>query len=226
MSGISSQLALLQYGDSFFPSGSVSFSWGLEGLVDRGAVSGRESFEAFIKGQLRARWACYERTVVASAHSARDDLPALARIDDMVEITTAAAELRDASCRMGSAMLLVFSRLGQEPAAKYRSLVSSGAAHGHVSVVQGMLWASAGLPERDAIALSAHMFCTGFLSAGVRLGCITHLDAQKLLAAAREEAALLAASPALPLGAITTHMPEAEIAAMQHAGLEMRLFTN
>jgi urease accessory protein len=226
VSEISAQLALLQYGDSFFPSGSVSFSWGLEGLVERGVVAGRETFEAFIRGQLRARWACYERSVVMAAHRASSDLAAVAEVDHTVEITTAAAELRDASCRMGAAMLLVFSRLGHEQAMHYRSLVSSGGAHGHVSVVQGMLWAAAGLPERDAIALSAHMFCTGFLSAGVRLGCITHLDAQKLLTAGREEAALLAATPAVPLDAITTHVPEAEIAAMQHAGRELRLFTN
>jgi urease accessory protein len=222
----SGQLALLQYGDSFFPSGSVSFSWGLEGLVERGVVSSRETFEAFIRGQLRARWACYERSVVMAAHRASGDLAAVVEVDHTVEITTAAAELRDASCRMGAAMLLVFSRLGHEQATNYRSFVSSGSAHGHVSVVQGMLWAAAGLTERDAVALSAHMFCTGFLSAGVRLGCITHLDAQKLLAAGREEAALLAATPAVPLDAISTHVPEAEIAAMQHAGRELRLFTN
>ena len=226
MTEFSTQLALLQYGDSFFPSGSVSFSWGLEGLVERGVITGRETFEAFIRGQLRARWACYERSIVMAAHRANSNLTAVMEVDHTVEITTAAAELRDASCRMGAAMLLVFSRLGHEKATHYRSLVSSGSAHGHVSVIQGMLWATAGVSERDAIALSAHMFCTGFLSAGVRLGCITHLDAQKVLAAGREEATLLAATPAVPLDAITTHVPEAEIAAMQHARRELRLFIN
>jgi urease accessory protein len=226
MTGISSQLALLQYGDSFFPSGSVSFSWGLEGLVESGAVSGPESFRSFMTGQLQSRWACYERSVVTAAHGAHHDPAAVTAIDQTVEITTLAAELRKASCRMGSAMLLVFARLGHERAASYRGLISREEAFGHLNVMQGMLWAVAGLELDDAVALSAHTFCTGLLSAGVRLGCITHLDAQKLLSFSREEASRLARQPAPPIDSIRTHAPQAEIAVMQHALRDLRLFAN
>lgn len=226
MSTTASQLALLQYGDSFFPSGSVSFSWGLEGLVERGAVSNAASFEAFMMGQLRSRWASYERSVVAASHAAHQDAAAVSEIDRIVEVTTPAAELRAASCRMGAAMLLVFGRLGHQRATAYRALIAKDAAFGHLAVIQGMLWAGAGLKLNDAIALSAHGFCTGLLSAGVRLGCLTHLEAQKLLTISRGEASELAQAPPVPLSAIATHAPEAEIAAMQHALQELRLFAN
>ena len=39
MSDVADALAVLQFGDSFFPSGAVSFSWGLEGLSDSGVVT-------------------------------------------------------------------------------------------------------------------------------------------------------------------------------------------
>lgn len=226
MSAIASRLALLQYGDSFFPSGSISFSWGLEGLVERGAVSNAASFETFMVGQLRSRWAAYERSVVAAAHAAHTDLDAVAEIDRMVEVTTPAAELRSASRRMGAAMLLVFARLGHQHATAYRALIAKDAAFGHLAVMQGMLWAGAGLSLNDATALSAHGFCTGLLGAGVRLGCLTHLEAQRLLSVSRGEASELAMAPLVPLSAIATHAPEAEIAAMQHALRELRLFAN
>ena len=226
MSGISSQLLLLQYGDSFFPSGAVSFSWGLEGLVDRGAVSDATSLAAFVKGQLRSRWATYDRAIIAAAHGSSADAEAVAHIDDLVESTTLAAELRTASCRMGAAMLLVFARLGHERAVRYRSIIAKGAAHGHHTVMQGMLWASAGLSTEDAVALSAHGFCTGLLSAAVRLGCITHLDAQNILLASRGEADRLARTPLPPLAAVGTHAMEAEITTIQHASRDLRLFAN
>ena len=44
----------------------------------------------------------------------------------------------------------------------------------------------AGLSERDAIALSAHTFSTGLLGAGIRLGCLSHIDAQQILIEARQ----------------------------------------
>lgn len=226
MNDISARLALLQYGDSFYPSGGVSFSWGLEGLVECGVVSNSAKFQNFLLGQLRARWATYDRCVVAASHLAQSDLSSISRIDQSVEITTSAGELRAASRRMGSAMLLVFAQLGHESAIAYRSMVSRGEAFGHLCAMQGMLWAAAGLQMSDAIALSAHTFCTSLVSAGVRLGCITHLEAQKLLAAGREEASSLARSPLLDLEDIATHAPEAEIAIMQHALRDLRLFAN
>ncbi len=226
MSGISSQLALLQYGDSFFPSGAVSFSWGLEGLVERGAVSDAASLTAFVKGQLNGRWATYDRAIIAAAHGAASDVRAVAEIDSLVEATTLAAELRNGSCRMGAAMLLVFARLGHEAAIQYRALIAQNDAHGHLAAMQGMLWASAGLSVDEAIALSAHTFCLGLLSAAVRLGCITHLDAQRILQASRAEADRLARTPLPPLDEVSTHAMEAEITTIQHASRDLRLFAN
>ncbi len=226
MHDISSTMALLQFGDSFFPSGSVSFSWGLEALAETGAVTGAGSVQAFVIGQLHCRWAHFDRAIIVAAHRASRDLELLAAIDNLVEILTASSELRSGSRRMGEAMLSVFARFGIDDVPSYRDRITCGAACGHLAVVQGFLWARVGLGEADSIALSAHTFCVGLLGAGIRLGCLTHIDAQRILFAAREEAISIASMPPPPIGEISSFGVEAEIAVMRHAHHATRMFAN
>ena len=226
MSGIADALAVLQFGDSFFPSGAVSFSWGLEGLSDSGVVTDADAVRAFVIGQLRARWAEFDRPVVLAAHQARMSLEEVAAIDARVEMQSPCAELRSGSRRMGEAMLSVFARLGIGDAATYRGLVKRGEAFAHLAAMQGYLWCRAGLSERDAVALSAHTFSTGLLGAGIRLGCLSHIEAQQILINARQEAASLAALPVPPVGELSAYAVEAEIAVMQHVNNSLRVFAN
>ena len=226
MSDVAEALAVLQFGDSFFPSGAVSFSWGLEGLSDSGVVTDADAVRAFVIGQLRARWAEFDRPVVVAAHQVRMSLEEVAAIDARVETQSPCAELRSGSRRMGEAMLSVFARLGIGEAAAYRGLVKQGEAFGHLAAMQGYLWGRASLSERNAIALSAHTFSTGLLGAGIRLGCLSHIEAQQILIEAREEAASLAALPVPPVGELSAYAVEAEIAVMQHVNNSLRVFAN
>jgi len=226
MSNVADALAVLQFGDSFFPSGAVSFSWGLEGLSDSGVVTDADAVRAFVIGQLRARWAEFDRAIVVAAHRARMSLEDVAAIDAEVETQSPCAELRLGARRMGDSMLSVFARLGIGDAAAYREMVKQGDAFGHLAAMQGYLWGRADLSERDAIALSAHSFSTGLLGAGLRLGCLGHIDAQRILIEARREAARLAALPVPPIGALSAYAIEAEIAVMQHVNNSLRVFAN
>ncbi len=226
MSDVADALAVLQFGDSFFPSGAVSFSWGLEGLSDSGVVTGADAVRVFVVGQLRARWAEFDRPVVVAAHQARMSLEDVTAIDAQVEMQSPCAELRSASRRMGEAMLSVFARLGIGEAATYRERVKQGDAFGHLAAMQGYLWGRADLSERDAVALSAHTFTTGLLGAGIRLGCLSHIDAQQILIDARHEVASLAAQPVPTIDELSAYAIEAEIAVMQHANNSLRVFAN
>ena len=149
MSDVAEALAILQFGDSFFPSGSVSFSWGLEGLCDSGVVDGADTVRAFVIGQLRARWAEFDRPVVVAAHRLRMSLAEVAAIDNQVEMQTPCAELRSASRRMGDAMLSVFARLGIADAGTYRAMVKRGDTFGHLAAMQGYLWGARGLKRAE-----------------------------------------------------------------------------
>ena len=223
-----SLLNALQHGDSFFPSGAVSFSWGLEAMVQGGVLAGPDDVQAFVLGQLHARWASFERTVVASAHRVARDLDRVNAIDTTVECMSPVAELRQGSRRLGGAMLSVFERMGSPAASAYRERQKARphSVPGHVGAMQGLLWAETGLSETAALALSAHGFCTGLASAALRLGCLTHISAQTLLSAARMEVADIMAMPLVPLEDIYSHGIEAEIAVMRHAAQDARLFAN
>ena len=186
MSDVADALAVLQFGDSFFPSGAVSFSWGLEGLSDSGVVTDADAVRAFVIGQLRARWAEFDRPVVVAAHRARMEPRRRRRHRrsgrDANVLAPSCAQPRGGwakrCCRCSR-------RLGIGEADAYRERVKQGDAFGHLPAMQGYLWGRAGLSEPDAVALSAHTFSTGLLGAGIRLGCLSHIDAQQILIEAR-----------------------------------------
>lgn len=226
MDSFASALAVLQHGDSFFPSGSVAFSWGLEDLAERGRLANAADIAAFVVGQLYARWAGFDRPAVAATHRKCNNCAAIAGIDKQVEIRTAAAELRSGSRRMGNAMLTVFSQLGVTDALRYRDLVKRGEACGHLAVMQGFLLGRAGLAEVESLAISAHTFSTGLLGAAIRLGCLTHIEAQHILLEARSEAVRINRKPMPPIDAIASFGFESEIAVIHHAGRNLRLFAN
>jgi urease accessory protein len=219
-------LSVLQYGDSFFPSGSVSFSWGLEALAEQGRLTNAADIQAFVLGQFHARWASFDRAVVLAAHRAGSDLMAVARIDGQVELQTPAAELRSASRRMGVAMLSIFARLGLADAARYRGIVKRSEACGHLAAMQGFLWAGVGVSGQEAVAISAHSFSVGLLGAAVRLGHLTHIDAQRTLSLLRAEMALVAEEPEPAMDEISSFAVESEVAMMSHSRRSLRLFVN
>ncbi len=226
MTDPAADLTLLQYADSFFPSGAVSFSWGLETLCADGCIVAAPEVSSFLHGQLRHRWATCDRPAVAAAHRAADDLDTVASLDHLLEAQTLAAELRDGSRRCGGALLAVHEELGTPGAEFYRALVRSGGAPGHLAAVQGLVGRGVGLTLTACEILSAHTLSVGLLGAALRLGMIGHLAAQRSLQQARELIAEILAVPAPGVETISAFTPEAEIAVMRHETAETRLFAN
>lgn len=72
-----------------------------------------------------------------------------------------------------------------------------------------------------------YAFMVNFLSAAIRLGCLGHRQAQGLLVHFRPRVTLLV-EQALdkPLKEIGSFVPLADIRAMQHAHLSVRLFSS
>ena len=58
-------LALLQYGDSAYPAGGFAFSWGVEGLLADGFLTGRDSLDELVSDHLTFRWASMDRVLLA-----------------------------------------------------------------------------------------------------------------------------------------------------------------
>lgn len=219
-------LGALQHADSFFPSGSVSFSWGIETLHADGVVHSAAGLAQFVEGQLRHRWATHDLCALTAAYRAQGDLDRVAGVDEIVEAMTLATEWRDGSKRSGASLLNIHSKLDTPGAAAYRERVQKRAAFGHLAVVQGMLWQAAGLAEESCRAVSAHTVCTGLVGAALRLGMIGHVDAQKVLVHVRPVLVELLQLETADIQALHAYTPQAEIAALRHEIKNSRLFAN
>ena len=226
MIGRAALLAALQHGDSFFPSGTIPFSWGLETLATEGAVQSAANLRNFVEGQLTSRWATCDRPALVATYRAGDALDEISRVDNELDALALSREMREGGRRAGGALLNVHSSLGTPRAGAYRDLVRAGQAPGQLAAVQGVVWRGAELTEEAACAISAHLVCIGFVGAAIRLGLIGHLDGQRILTGTRDVICELLAEPILPFEMVSTYAPAAEIAMMRHETSPVRIFTN
>lgn len=217
---------LLQHGDTFFPSGAVSFSWGLEGAFNEGWVASKGELAEFLETQLRNRWASADRAFVQAAHASAADVDGVADLDALLEAMTLPEEQRTGSRRAGGALLLAHEKLATPGAADYRLRQRSGNVPGHLAVVHGMLCAGLGLSADEATVLSAYTCCSGLLGAAVRLGLVGHVESQRILARAGPLIAELTAAPPPPAAEATSFTPLHDLAAICHESQHERLFSN
>jgi urease accessory protein len=226
MIGGSRLFTLLQHGDSFFPSGLTSFSWGLEQLFEERRVTDAAALRSFVETQLRLRWASFDRAFLAAGHAAGRDLDLVSRIDQLCAVSLSAREMREGSARAGQALLAVHAKLGTAGTAGYRERIGQGLGEGHLSVMQGFVWRQLDLSERDAAVLSAYGLVAGFAAAAIRLGLIGHIDSQRLIAGLAEGVHALALRPPPKLEEAATFTPATDVASMRHEIAEHRLFAN
>jgi len=217
-------LVLLQHGDSFFPSGGFASSWGLETLYTETQVHDAGALSSFIDGQLRCRWAVCDRAALRNVYQVGNNLEAVAEIDAELETLSLARDLREASRRAGRALLRVHTQLGTANAAAYLERIRLGHAYGHVPIVQGLVWRNLSLDVAAAETLAGHLLCVAFVSAAVRLGCVSHIDAQQVLCAAHATLAEVLQLP--PPTDLSSFTPTADIALMRHEVQAVRLFAS
>ena len=214
----------LQHGDTFFPSGGIAFSWGLETLHADGLLCSATEVQQFLHGQLKHRWSTCDRIALVRVHQCAGDLDRVAACDTELEVLALARELREGSRRAGATLLRVHSQLGTPQADIYREKVRDGFAYGHVAAVQGLLWRGVGMSCDEAQVTSAHTLCLGLLGAAIRLGVIGNIDGQKILQAAHGIINdLMAVDVADEL---SSFVPASEIAMMRHEVGQSRLFAN
>jgi urease accessory protein len=219
-------LTLLQHGDSFFPSGAVSFSWGLEMLKDDEIITSISGVNDFIENQLLERWGPFERVVLAHSFDCENKFEEIISIDNIVECMTFARELREGSKRLGSALLTTHSKLNNPLAHQYQALIFDGCAYGHLPIAQGLVWKSIGLTRNSVLSLSAYNFCSSVLGAALRLGLVGHIDCQNSLTKFRKLIIKILAWPIPGIESIHAFTPYADIASMRHENAEARLFAN
>ncbi len=219
-------LLALQHGDSQFPSGGFAFSQGLEAASQLADRLGNFDFASFLAAQIRHRWAEADRVALIRAHRIGGDLPTLAALDAEVEASIFMEGLRSGSRRNGMALLITHARIGTRGADSYRAMVRDRSAHGHLPVVQGMLWEALGLDQATTVGISGYQAAVSLTTAAIRLGLIGSIEAQHLIAGVMP---LVQAQGAIQVAddePIRSFVPLAEIAVALHGAIGQRLFSN
>ncbi|MGI4815466.1 MAG: urease accessory protein UreF [Janthinobacterium lividum] len=219
-------LAALQQADSFFPSGAMAFSWGLEPLVRDGLIGDAAALEIFVASQALSRWATFDQGILCASWQAAGCLEKWREADAWAESMTWPGAFRAGSRRLGRTLVDVHARLDAPRAQQLRAEIIAGRAPGHLAAVQGALWQSFGIAELEARAMAAHACCTGMVSAAVRLGVVGHLDAQRILTALRQPIADVLNAPAPLLTQLSSTSFAADIGSLRAATADARMFAN
>jgi urease accessory protein len=222
-------IAALQLADSFFPSGMVTLSHGLEAFISLHPQS-QTKIPGLLVDYLSSKVAPLDLVVYMHAYraTAAADLERLHNIDRYLTASLLPQELRQSSARSGRAVLETLSSWVEDPLLQtFLRAVREGKSAGNAPVCLGLLCAVWQVPLRTGAFVYCYTFTVSFLGAALRLGCLGHREAQRILLSLR---------PCFPewvdtalereLGEMSAFAPLADIRAMQHAYLPVRLFSS
>lgn len=224
--------ALLLLGDGRLPTGGHVHSGGVEAAVARGAIRGEDGLRAFIEGRLHT--AGVQDATLAAATRARLVTAAaphrphvLRRLDAEVDARLPVGPLRDASRRQGRQLVRVADRCWPDPV--FADVQEASPAGPHQAVAIGVVGVAVGLDADEVAALAVHHLVTTLAQAGLRLLGLDPFAVAAMTAALAEpigevvDAAVRHADG--PLSELPAPAaPLTEIAALDHARLDPRLF--
>jgi urease accessory protein len=221
--------AAFQLADSFFPSGMVTFSHGLETFVSLGLCAG-EQLTRLLEDYLKGKVAPCDLVAYAHAHRAAqaEDLARLQEIDQYLTASLLPQEIRQGSIRSGRAMLETLRPVVDDAIfQQFTHAVQTGDSDGNAAVSLGVVCVVWGIPLRAGAVLHLYTFAVSCLGAAVRLGQVGHREVQRILLALRPQLSPLV-DQALEqrLEEMYSFAPLADIRAMQHAYLPVRLFSS
>lgn len=219
-------LFMTQVADSAFPSGGFAFSSGLETLVQEGSIESADDYQELVAEQILTRWFEFDRWFLQRAYQsmeARRGVDVVVHADRLCDVQTLCDPLLQASVRMGRAALTSAHKIGIDSVHDYAEAQRSGRTPGHLPIVQGVIGASVGMPLLAVEVAAVHALLNGALSAGVRMGRIGALVAQRTLLELGDVAAERLQKPCSSLP--HAFSPVSEIAATRRDRLDIRLFS-
>ncbi|WP_238321336.1 urease accessory protein UreF [Thioclava atlantica] len=203
-------LALMQWLSPAFPTGAFAYSHGLEQAVAAGEVHDAESFAAWLEDviELGAGWCDAVLLGCGLRGGDPDQLDAVARA-----LAGSGERLRE-TVEQGTAFALAQAGLrGAEVPARALPVAVAEAAR------------DLDLPAAQTVSLYLHAFASNLVSAAVRLVPLGQIAGQRVLGGQHERIAALAVrAEAAELADLASSAFRAEISAMQHETLDVRLF--
>jgi urease accessory protein len=221
-------LSLLQFTDGLFPAGAYAHSFGLEASVQAGDVSDASGVESFLSAYLEGCAAPIDAVALLCARraAATANLVSCLSLDEVLDAMKTPSELRDASRQMGRQTLRVATHLPCHPLlVDFGKFIAEENTPGHHPVIFGII---GGVLEWDALNMtSAYLYSTSavLVGAALRLLPLGQLTGQRILWNVQTLIAALAADAQNKNELdMWSFAPALEIASMQHALLDARLF--
>jgi len=223
-----SLLALLQFSDGLFPAGAYAHSFGLETLVQSGAVRNAAQAETIIRAQLQGSAAQSDAVavVVALRASETNDLRGCLDLDATLEAMKPVRELREASHQLGRQTLRIIRAVIEAPlVAEFARITDTNGTPCHHSVVFGIVAGTYGWSALETAAAYLYSSSAAMVGAALRLIPLGQTEGQLIIRKVGPMIASLADDATrLGIADMSSFAPALEIAAMRHAQLEGRLF--
>jgi len=201
-------LRLTQWLSPAFPIGAFAFSHGLEQAIAAGDVTGAEALQDWLTDVLSHGAGLADGVLLRAAQSGRGDAAALARA--LAPSRERWAETRD----QGTAFARTLTAMGVA--------LPEGVA---LPVVLGLAARTLEVAPEQLIALYLQGFAANLVSVGVRFMPLGQTAGQLVLAALHPTILAVAGRAAtMTPEDITSAVPGADLAAMRHETMEVRLF--
>lgn len=226
---ISRLMSALQFGDSLLPTGSFSFSGGLESAVQEQIVRDQETLAEFALAAARRAGTTDGIALLEAHRGARaSNLDRIKAADSALFNRKLTEETRTMTVRMGRKL----GELGSDVVAApmlhhWLAELTSQRTPGTYPAALGVLFADLGSPEEDAFAVHQYGVAATTLSAALRL---MRLEPRQAQAIVRQVTAETPEQYAAVRGAALADMagfaPMIDILAAMHVQARVRMFMN
>ncbi len=222
-------MRLLQFTDSAFPVGTFSFSNGLETASFEKIVTDAKSLEAFARAQShQAAGSDGVAALIAHRAALKGDYEAIKDIDRYLIMFKMNAEARMMSKRMGKKLAELGVRLyDSKLIADWLKDISCDEVPGTYPIAQGMIFAAAGVDEKDLFCSHQYGVVNMVLGAALRCVKVSHYDTQLILEKLSGEVEeLYNRVKDMEPKDMNAFYPELDILASLHEKGSMRMFMN
>lgn len=226
--GVSAVMQLLQFTDSAFPVGTFSFSNGLETAAFEKIVTDKQTLHDFARSQA---WQAAFTDGIAALHSFRaykdGNIEKILMSDSELMLSKMNEESRIMLTRMGKKLAELGTRLfpDDETIKTWLDRINKGETPGMYPVAQGIMFAKAGISEKDLFYSHQYGVINMVLSAALRCVRVSHYDTQEILFKLSEETErLYNLAKDMRLDEMNAFFPELDILASLHEKGTQRMF--